>query len=205
MAAGSLSSHQVGSVSVSWAGAFDCSTRTRVTWPRTARLRPSAYCIRSRGGECTGRSCQPHMPATTQSAESGSSAARRHERSAMSAIVNKARMAVTSSAVGVQCRASTMPHANQHAAAKSGMLRKRSCPFFVAWSCSAWPVSVLLPLADCMTQHGHCLLMKRLRKHVDEMKLMQPVPGVYHLPEITPQGYRVARDVNNLGRSQTRE
>lgn len=128
----SFSIHQAGSLS--WSAAFcrSGSVRTRTTRPRTVLLRPSAYGSKA-CCDCGGGCVSAHQkPTVIQTAASGTSVSRNECFSA--AIVSSRRTSVAVSRMirGCQFLASTMPSANQDAAASRVARRKWSASIAVA-------------------------------------------------------------------------
>jgi hypothetical protein len=125
-----------------------------------------------------------------QSAATGSTTMCSDRRSAAMASPVRRRAAIPSTNAGCQFRASAIPSANQHAAAKQWRSSKLK-PFRVFSGPKLLCVArqILLPfiapvavqhVVDLQPEHRYCLLMEGLRKHIHHMQLVQPVAGVYH-------------------------
>ncbi len=143
-ASGSRSIHDAGSLSWSVVSLRAGNGCIRTMRPRTVRLKPSAYCTSSCCVAGVDRSCQHHAPAAIHNPARGTAATRNDHCSAMIVVQQRSVVADTSRGTGNQLCATTMPAANQHKAASSGILRNRSRSIVVAQYCSAWPVRILL-------------------------------------------------------------
>src|SRR5215467_9007877 len=67
--------------------------------------------------------------------------------------------------------------------------------------CVARQISLPFVRRQKSTSHHHyCFLMKGLGEHVHHVQFFQPVAGVYHYAQVSPQRHRIARDIDDFFR-----